>query len=509
MDSRLDRRRFLRAGAGALAGAAFMPAPVLAAERVDWDDEAEIVVIGTGFAGLAAAIEARVAGRTVVVLDKMKIPGGNSVINGGYMAAAGSDLQERAGIEDSPQQMYDDMLEAGQRLNHRELARLVCERSVETLRWARDELGVSFQPEPRLLGGHSVPRSHRTTENSGSGIIRPMLEHLESAGVTPRQQMPVSALIRDDDGTIVGVRVQPGGAAQGVSSAPQDVRAVRAVVLAGGGFAADVAYRSIQDPRLTADLADTNRPGSDAGALLMAMAAGAVPLQQSWIQLGPWTSPDEQGIGLGYMFNVESAFPYGVLVEPQGAERIVDELANRKTRADAILGIGKPCISVCDSRAAKKTPDLELLLEEEVVRRFDSLTALAQAYGLPPSALRETIDEYNGMVRQGEDSAFGKPILADARPVSEPPFYAMRTWPKVHHTMGGVHIDRQARVIGRGMTAIPGLYAAGEITGGVHGAVRLGSCAITDCLVFGRIAGRQAASYRGRGGKQTGKAVRT
>jgi succinate dehydrogenase/fumarate reductase flavoprotein subunit len=113
---------------------------------------------------------------------------------------------------------------------------------------------------------------------------------------------------------------------------------------------------------------------------------------------------------------------------------------------------------------------------------------------MPEGALQDTVERYNGFVRAGTDAAYGKRILEDAAPIAEPPFYAIRTWPKVHHTMGGVHIDAEARVIGHDLNPVPGLFAAGEITGGVHGAVRLGSCAVTDCLVFGRIAGRHAAA---------------
>ena len=285
----------------------------------------------------------------------------------------------------------------------------------------------------------------------------------------------------------------------GSETRPRHVAARRGLVLAAGGFSADVAYRRIQDPRLGADLSHTNRPGSDAQPLFMATDAGALTLQESWIQLGPWASPDERGIGIGSTFNIESTFPYGILVDPDTGARIVDELADRKTRADAILDRGHPCIALCDARAAAREDKLDLLLEEGVVRRFDDLETLAGAWDMPAGALAETVARYNDHVRSGEDRDFGKRILEDAQPIAEPPYYAIRTWPKVHHTMGGVHIDADARVLGRDLEPIPGLYAAGEITGGVHGAVRLGSCAVTDCLVFGRIAGMRAAA-RGAAG---------
>ena len=493
MTLRTNRRRFLGLGSLALTGSA-LPAAAAVASGEDsnrWDESADVIVVGTGFAGLAAAIEASAAGASVIVVDKMRVPGGNSIINGGYLAAAGTALQARKGIDDSPAKMFDDMTRAGRSLNHPALARRVCEESVAAFNWARNDLGAVFKDKPALLGGHSVARSHRTTENSGSGIIRPMLQWLQDHGVTPRQETTLQSIVLDSSGHARGLVVQPVG---GDSTAPRRLRATGGIVLAGGGFGADVAYRSMQDPRLGDSVSHTNREGSDAGALLTAIDAGALALQLSWIQLGPWTSPDEAGMGLGYVFNLESALPYGVLVERASGERIVNELANRKERADAIMATGEPCIAICDARVAGNTPRLELLLTNNIVREFPDLTSLAEAYNIPASTLQETVDKFNDSVDRGTDDAFGKPILADARPIADAPFYAMRTWPKVHHTMGGLNIDREARVIGRNHEPIPGLFAAGEIAGGIHGAVRLGSCAITDCLVFGRVAGRNAVS---------------
>jgi succinate dehydrogenase/fumarate reductase flavoprotein subunit len=131
-----------------------------------------------------------------------------------------------------------------------------------------------------------------------------------------------------------------------------------------------------------------------------------------------------------------------------------------------------------------------------VVKGFDRLEELAAAYGLPLGELKATIETYNGHVEGGVDEDFGKPILPNADPLAHPPYYAIRLWPKVHHTMGGIQINAQAQVIGLDRQPIAGLYAAGEVTGGVHGACRLGSCAVTECLVFGRIAGRNAATVR-------------
>jgi succinate dehydrogenase/fumarate reductase flavoprotein subunit len=135
-------------------------------------------------------------------------------------------------------------------------------------------------------------------------------------------------------------------------------------------------------------------------------------------------------------------------------------------------------------------------LKKGVIKKFDNLEELAASYGIPPDELEATVLKFNDFVEKGIDEQFEKPILPDAAPLAQAPYYAIRLWPKVHFTMGGVQIDVEARVINLDGEPISGLYAAGEVTGGVHGACRLGSCAITECLVFGRIAGRNAAKPR-------------
>ena len=136
------------------------------------------------------------------------------------------------------------------------------------------------------------------------------------------------------------------------------------------------------------------------------------------------------------------------------------------------------------------------MLERGVVKKFDTLDALAEAFNVQKDGLKKTVAEYNASLKAGEDKAFGKPFQKDCKPIVSPPFYGMNLWPKAHHTMGGIQLNTEAQVIDLYQKPIPGFYAAGEISGGVHGAVRLGSNAITDCIVFGRIAGKNAAKDR-------------
>jgi flavocytochrome c len=269
------------------------------------------------------------------------------------------------------------------------------------------------------------------------------------------------------------------------------------VILATGGFGSDVEFRVEQDPRLTAEVDTTNMPFATAEALKETLKLGAAPVDLSHIQLGPWSSPDEKGFGDGPVFADYIAFLYGLVVDPQTGRRFVNELGDRKIVSDAILDIGHPCIGIADDAAVKGQGwDISRALKKGVVKKFDSFQDLAVKYKIPLQELKTTVQRFNRFVVSGKDEDFGRPILPDASPVAVPPFYAIRLWPKVHFTMGGVQIDTSARVIDKDGKPIPGLYAAGEVTGGVHGACRLGSCAITECLVFGRIAGRNAARSR-------------
>ena len=181
------------------------------------------------------------------------------------------------------------------------------------------------------------------------------------------------------------------------------------------------------------------------------------------------------------------------MVDPETGRRFVNELADRKIRADALLALGRPGVAIVDQANADAAGvTFERALEKGVVKKFEDFNGLVKHYQLPPTVF-QTLENYNRGVAAKKDPEWGKPILDRAGPLVRPPFYAMRVWPKIHHTMGGIGIDDRTRVLDISGQPIPGLQAAGEVTGGVHGACRLGSCAITECLVLGRRAGREAA----------------
>ncbi|MFO7570604.1 MAG: flavocytochrome c [Smithellaceae bacterium] len=465
-----------------------------------WNEEYDVVIIGSGFAGLAAAIEARKAGSSVIVLEKMGVPGGNSTISGGLVAAAGSPLQAKENIQDSPERMLADMLAAGQDFNYRDLAAIVAERSAETLLWTINELGVKYKPELSHLGGHSVARTYNTANTSGAGIIRPMLVKCREMDIPIRLKTFLTQLIVDAKGDMEGVEVREDYIFPNRESGiARRIRAKKAVILATGGFGQDKDFRAIQNPMLTEDVECTNHRGATAESLIMALKMGATPVQLSMIQLGPWASRDEEGFGVGSMFSMLAGFPYGILIDLRTGERFVNEQADRKLLVDAMLSSGRESIAIVDAMGVRHASTLEQCLKRGVVRKFDTLEELAMANQAPLLPLKATIETYNALIEKGSDDRFGKPIPKDLLPMTHPPYYAIRLISKVHHCMGGIRINTKAQVL-RIDTSEPigRFYAAGEIVGGVHGASRLGSNAIPECLVFGRIAGSNAACESAR-----------
>jgi len=279
------------------------------------------------------------------------------------------------------------------------------------------------------------------------------------------------------------------------------IKARRAVVLGSGGFSRDVALRTLQEPRLTDKFESTNHPGATGEALLEACKAGAMTVQMDWIQLGPWTSPDEKGFGHVPHF-CERLVGSAPMINPKTGKRFFKETGNRKERADAIIALGGPVLIFSDEPTAVRQVYGESLhkgVESGSVKKYATLEEVAKAYEMPLAPFLEEVAKWNSYVMQKKDPDFGCMIFPEATPVKTAPFYVARLWPKVHHTMGGLAINKEAQVISLDLKPLPGLYAAGEVTGAVHGAVRLGGVALADCCVFGRIAGRNAAKEKAWG----------
>lgn len=460
-----------------------------------FDEVFDVIVVGSGFAGLSAAIEARNAGCSVLVIEKMRVPGGNSALSGGLIAVANSPLQEVANISDSPARLANDMLKAGKALNHPALIQTVSEKSREIFLWTRDYLGVAFNDTLIHGGGHSVPRIYNPVTCTGAIIVQALLVKCRELDIPIRMQCASKNLIRDDSGRVVGVTVASNYIfPQQNSGIIRRIRAHKAVVLASGGFCQDVEFRMIQNARLDSSLETTNHPGATAEALVSALKIGATPVHLSWVQMGPWTSRDEKGWGGSAMFSLLSGFPNGIMFDATTGKRFVNELTDRLSISQEMTLAGRDPMLIVGGEAARLHPNLTQCLKRKVVKRYDTLETLALDQSINAAALAATLRKYNESVDHGVDREFGKPLGPNNRHKITPPYYLVRLRPKIHYCNGGIQINTRAQVMDvEHHQPIPGLYAAGEVTGGVHGACRIGGTAISECLVFGRIAGANAA----------------
>ena len=495
-------RRHLIQGAVA-AGAALAGSTVaVASPKQKWDEVVDVVVIGSGFAGLAAAIEAKKAGANVVVLEKMATFGGNSIINGGILTATGCPQQKLHKIEDSVELLEKDILTAGNYMNYSSKVRYLAEHALSNYEWTVKELGVQYLPDAiGQEGGHSVPRYVTTTNGSGSGIVTKELDKCKELGIPLRNRVFVEHIIRGDNG-VEGVQVREGYRFPKADSGKvKTIRATKGVVLCYGGFSADVKFRMFQDPKLNETLDTTNQPGATSEMWRETSAIGALQVQNDWIQCGPWSNPKEKGMGIGWTFTQSAAAEYGLWVNTKG-QRFVNELANRKVRADAIFAEeakGLKAVAIANQYGADKLEAarpgiMKKLVEPNIVSKYDTLEALAKDFNIPLDELKKTLAQVNESAKTKNDKPFGRYINNEFKPLTEGPWYAAITSPKVHHCMGGLLTNMKGQVLDiMDQEPIPGLYAAGEATGGIHGAVRLGSCAILDCLVNGRICGQEVA----------------
>ena len=478
------------------------PVRIGAAQHEDWD----VVVIGSGAAGLAAALEARRAGARVVILEKMGSIGGNSVISEGLVGVPGTPMQAALGIHDSPALFAEDLLAAGY-VNHPGKVRVLAEKALETFEWTRDELGVRWW-EDRLEYeiGQSVRRTAVIREAKGGGLVYPLYERARALGVVMRLRTKALHFLEIETDAISGARRIGAVLAEDASSGKRIVfHASRGVVLASGGFSSDIELRQMQNWRLSARVGSATQPGSTGEMLREAARIGAWLLHLEYSHCIPDASPDEKGWGTTWKFSRYCAATQGVWVVRQTGRRFVNETGGNVDKTNAIfdlLNAGFEPVAIADARAVRHPQsvifgehDVAALVARGFVSRYPTLEALAQGRRIPLAALRETIARYNDALRAGRAvDEMGRRLSSIAEPMEEGPWYASPMLAKVLMCSGGIAADACARVLSVvDDRPIPGLYAAGEVTGGLHGIAFVGSAGLLDALVFGRIAGQCAA----------------
>jgi fumarate reductase flavoprotein subunit len=461
-----------------------------------WDEETDIIVVGTGLAGLSAAIEVAESGREVLILEKMSYIGGNSSIAGGGYCCWDSKLKmrERLGLgEDSWQLHYDDTLRGGAYYGNPRLIEILVREAPAGLDWLVDS-GVEFAETLPRIGGHSAHRSYQEKGGSGRNMVNALRARAEALGVVIRFKIAVSGIYRANAGSPVS-----GIEAKLADNRTVNIRVKSALILASGGFGHDAKMCAFYRPALEKTLGCNNHKGATGEVIRYAEAIGSASVQMEFIQLYPCASTSG---GMDRVaFDCYSGPGYGLIYVSSDGKRFVNELGGRDEVSNAQLkGIEKPSWSVLNDAIFKKLATPRILIDKFVktgrVIRADSVKALAEAIRMPADALEETVSKHNGYLADGIDPDFGKPVSKSMLPLTGEVFYAVSQWPTIHYCMGGLKINDRAAVLDIWENEIPGLFAAGEVTGGIHGANRLGGNALADCVVFGRRAGKSGAANK-------------
>ncbi|MDR2800600.1 MAG: flavocytochrome c [Desulfovibrio sp.] len=488
-------RRYVLKGA-AVAGAAALVAPlsVKTAEAVPppdkWDQSVDIVVVGTGYSGLTAAIEAKDAGANVLVIDKATIVGGNSVTASGGYNCADPARQKPQGIEDSPDLHYTQTLAGGDFRGDPAKVRYYVDHALDGLKWL-EKLGVVFEPKVYTIVGALHPRSHDPVNHGrGGAIIAVLKKNVDDRQIPVRMNCALTGIVRQNplDGEVLGVQVKEG---RGI----KHIEAKRAVVIATGGFGADVPFRSKYAPQYDDQLPTTNVPWATGEALTYAQDVGADVSGMDYIQLLVACNYFTKKYGDLANLGVDHA----IFLNLKG-KRFVAEDARRDILAGSTMAQPeKMFLWVADDQAAKRysLDRIKVALDKELCFTAPTLEELAKILEgklkVPPADFLASAKRYNELVASGKDSDFGKKEV-NLKSLEKGPFWASPTQAGVHHTMGGLRTTPDtAKVLDRYGKTVPRLYAAGEVTGGVHGTNRLGGNATSDCIVFGRVAGQLAS----------------
>lgn len=452
--------------------------------KEDEEKTADVIVVGGGGAGLSAAVSAYESGaESVILIEKMPALGGNTLIAGGAFNAVNPEKQEAQGIEDSIEKHFQQTYEGGHKVGDEELIHTLVDNALDAHDWLENH-GLEWKDEMGQVIGALWDRSNQTVPTLGTGYITVLRDKAEEYGAEILLETEATDLITED-GKVVGVHAES-------PEKNYTFNANNGVIMATGGYAnnIDMVRENLDDGVYTTDnlpekISSTNAPGITGEGILMAGDVGADMIDMEHVQLLPMP-----GDKFGPSINIDDAF----FINKEG-ERYVREDGGRDElclatfeQTDGEYYMINDSKIIPEDRRTLSGENLDSLIEKGIVIEADSLEELAGMIDVPYETLQETADTFNSYVESGVDEDFGREVWGGT--IDEAPYYATLRYPALHHTMGGLKINPNAEVLTADNTVIEGLYAAGEVTGGIHGANRLGGNAITDIMVFGKIAGQ-------------------
>ena len=449
----------------------------------------DVVVIGAGGAGFSAAITARNAGANVVLLEKMPAVGGNSLISGAEMNAAKNWVQPKLGInDDSPELHAEDTFKGGDGKGDMKVINVMTHQALDAAKWCRDYLGVRFEDDNLFFfGGHSRKRALIPVGHTGTEFIAKFQAKADELGIPVITNMKAEELIKNKDGRVVGVKATMDGS-------EYTFNAKGGVVLATGGFGANPEMVKKYNPKIDERFKTTDAPGTTGEALYMAERAGAQLVNMGYIQTYPICDPISGAIEL----IADARFDGAIMLNQEG-KRFVEELQRRDVLSEAILNqTGQYCWVLWNDNIGKisntvkaHANEYEAFTKQSIMTTCDDLKCIADFTKIPFDQLQKTVKRVSDMAGKGNDKDFNH--RAGLMDMQQGKYYVIKAVPSTHHTMGGVRINEKAEALTAEGKVIPGLWAAGEVTGVTHGTNRLGGNAYTDIIVFGRIAGEAAA----------------
>ena len=499
------RRRLLGSGLALPAVAMSASAHATETANIRWDREFEVIVVGSGIAGTVAAIRSAEEGAQTVVIEKLGRLGGTSRFSGLNFACVGSEAQKAAGVKDTPEALANDMARVSGGLGNYELALFMAQNTARAEKFYRDH-GVEWDGRLLKLGGHSAKRC-LVSKGDGAGLLNKLWESARKLSkLSFRTNVKLDEIVRDEKtGRVLGIKVREDYVFDRAVENDDLVnktgrvaywKAKKAVIMATGGFSRDRQFRRIEVPFLDG-VSTTTSPGATAGALKAMINIGARAVHVCLYRFA-YPIPTEDMI-------------WGIMIDPSTGKRFMSEGETRNSLATAVLqlrlknGDKKPFM-IYDKKALSKFHNANRVQRSlnglngrnGTMYTFNTIEEIAAFYETDAKTVRKSMEDYNKKIAKGNDPDFEKPMMRSDRRVETidmtGPFYCIEVTPRLNYTPGGVRIDKSARVLDlESDKPIPGLYAAGEATGGLHGQERMTACSMPDCSVYGIIAGEMAA----------------
>ena len=437
----------------------------------------DVLIIGGGGAGLSAAISAADLGSKVMLIEKMPLLGGNTVYSAGGLNAAETSSQKASGIEDSKQTYYEDTMKGGKNINDPELVRILTSEGDITIDWLKEK-GIDLS-KVALLAGSSNPRAHLPAGGSAIGpyLFAGLEEYVKKIGVDIRPNTLAVAL-NINNGQINSVKVE--------SDAMIYTIKAKSVIIATGGFGANLEMVEANNPKLKG-FKTSNHKGATGDIFPIVEKLGIQLKDMNRIQINPTGESTKS-----FIITEAVRGSGGIFVNTEG-KRFINELGTRDVVAASILTQPKSMAFILyDNQARNALKIIESYEKLGIVRQGKTLEELANIIKVPSTELQKTITAFNKILAAQKDP-LGR--IRFAKAIEQGPFYAIAINPVIHHTMGGIAVNTESQVLLTNNTPVKGLYAAGEVVGGIHGANRLGGNAVSDITTFGRRSGERAAKF--------------